>query len=385
MAIAKLEKHQVIGALKATGSSDADILFARKEELLADTRRMNLYCVVSIAAGAAMCLTLLGAIAGIPAIVYGVRLRKQIRSNIDIAESAYSEYVTALSTRPRAAISTKGSPMHKPTLFVSLALIALSLHAQQPAATPSVCATQRFCAEVNSFAATITDFRTSNVGRYKVVTAAIRFQNKLTRPVVLGYVNGSGVTTDDQGNRYAVSGADGVRGIGLISNNQVDPKFSLQPGASGDTRIEMVWGWSGREVFGLNFEMEFTVREMGQLPSGQFRLGPEHPLRFRGLANNILSTAPAAPQGSAAPLSESLGDGPVLPAVTPAPSGGATPSGRVPANAGPHGPTSALASATASMRAPSPPTFRTSRPASTAAATTFFATTCASETPPRNN
>lgn len=198
-------------------------------------------------------------------------------------------------------------------------VIAFSLAAAFAAAqtAPAVCGGQRFCVETNPFAATITDFRTSNVGRYKVVTAAVRFQNKLTRPVVLGYVNGSGVTTDDQGNRYGVNGADGVRGIGLISNNQVDPKFVLQPGASGDTRIEMVWGWSGREVFGLNFEMEFTVRDMGQLPSGQFRLGPEHPLRFRGLANNATSGAPA-PQGGAAPLSESLGDGPVLPAVTPA-------------------------------------------------------------------
>ncbi len=230
---------------------------------------------------------------------------------------------------------------------IALALLALAAFAQQPAAAPPVCASQRFCAESNSFAAIITDFRTSNVGRYKVVTAAVRFQNKLTRPVILGYVSGSGVTTDDQGNRYGVTGADGVRGIGLIANNQVDPKFLIRPGETGDTRIEMVWGWSGREVFGLNFEMEFTVREMGQLPSGQFRLGPEHPLRFRGLSNNVLSSAaPAATPAGAAPLAEALGDGPVVSAVPTSPtapggasnSPGTAPAASIPAAAAPQGP-----------------------------------------------
>ena len=103
MAIPKLEKQQVTVALKATGSSDADILFARKEEILADTRRMSRLVVLPIVGGAAMCLTVLGAIAGVPVILYGVRLRKQIRSNIDIAESAYAEYISALSRRPHAA------------------------------------------------------------------------------------------------------------------------------------------------------------------------------------------------------------------------------------------------------------------------------------------
>lgn len=173
------------------------------------------------------------------------------------------------------------------------------------AATPQLCGGQPMCAESNSFAATITDFRTSAAGRTKVATASIRFQNKLGRPVILGYVSGSGVTTDDQGNRYVVAAPDSVRGIGLIANGQVDPKFVIRQNESGDARFEMVWGWSGREVFGLNFEMELTVRELMPLPSGQFRMGPEHPLRFRGLANAVSSAAPvsAAPATAAAPVS----------------------------------------------------------------------------------
>lgn len=187
---------------------------------------------------------------------------------------------------------------------------------QAAAPTPQICGGQPMCAEVNAFAATITDFRTSAVGRTKVVTASIRFQNKLGRPVILGYASGSGVTTDDQGNRYVVAAPDSVRGIGLIANNQVDPKFLVRPNESGDARFEMVWAWSGREVFGLNFEMEMTVRELLPLPSGQFRMGPEHPLRFRGLANAVSSVAPVT---TAAPAPAAVSTPAPAPAVAAGP------------------------------------------------------------------
>ncbi|MBE0659399.1 MAG: hypothetical protein IH602_17025 [Bryobacteraceae bacterium] len=198
------------------------------------------------------------------------------------------------------------------TPSVALAICSLvpsASAAHQPAA--SVCAGDPLCTETNVFAARITDFRTSTTGRAKVVTASIRFENKLNRTIILGYVGGSGTTTDDQGNRYTIYSADAVRGIGLIASGRVDPKFLLAPGAFGDTRFEMTWGWSGREIFGLTFDMELTVREMAQLPSGQFRLGAEHPLRFRGLANaaaSPVSTArpqPSATVASAQPASSS--------------------------------------------------------------------------------
>lgn len=99
MAIAILDRQQVTAALKAAGSTDADILFARKEELLAESRNRNFLGVLPIVIGIALCLTLVGAVAGIPAILYGRRVRKQIRANIEIAESAYAEYVSAIVAR----------------------------------------------------------------------------------------------------------------------------------------------------------------------------------------------------------------------------------------------------------------------------------------------
>lgn len=105
MAIAHIDKQQVAVALKSTGSSDLDILFARKEELLAESKRWKPFVMLPILLGGALCLTILGAVAGIPAIVFGIQLRKRIRANIETAESAYTDYVSALATRSQTVIA----------------------------------------------------------------------------------------------------------------------------------------------------------------------------------------------------------------------------------------------------------------------------------------
>jgi hypothetical protein len=151
------------------------------------------------------------------------------------------------------------------------------------------------CAEVAAFAATITDFRTSVQGRYHIATMTLRFRNRLARPLILGYVAGSGIVTDDRGNRYEIAGPQGVRGIGEI-RSVVDPKFALQPGESSDARFEFVWQ-RGREIFGLSFDAELTVREIDPVAGGQIRLGREHALRFRGLADGVTTVASSPPTG----------------------------------------------------------------------------------------
>jgi hypothetical protein len=103
MPIPKIERQQVIGALKATGSSDADVLFARKEELLADTRRMKLLGVFPFIVGIAMSLTIIGAVVGIPIIFFGVWVRKRIRWNTQTAESALADYLSSIGVKAREA------------------------------------------------------------------------------------------------------------------------------------------------------------------------------------------------------------------------------------------------------------------------------------------
>jgi hypothetical protein len=189
----------------------------------------------------------------------------------------------------------------------------------QPAAPP-VCGNQPFCTEDSGFAATITDFRAilQNTNT-KTLTARMSFRNKLNRPLILGYVSNSAVATDDQNNRYSLSGQRAVQGMGQISGNSLDPKFILQPGESSDARFEFVWNSSGREIFGLTFQMDLAIREIELLPGNQFRLGREHAIHFSGLGNrgaaagSLSRTAPGAQPAlgnavAAPPAASSQGD-----------------------------------------------------------------------------
>jgi hypothetical protein len=156
-----------------------------------------------------------------------------------------------------------------------------------PPKNPPVCPGVQFCEEVNDFAVIITDFRASLNQPAKVLTATLQFRNKSDRPVTLGYIPGSGVGTDERGNRYTANDAD-VRGIGIISGRGVDDKFVLQPGQESDARFSYLWG-AGREIFGTTFEIELTVREIVPIGNGQLKLGAESPLRFTGLTHRPIT------------------------------------------------------------------------------------------------
>jgi hypothetical protein len=175
----------------------------------------------------------------------------------------------------------------------------------QPAAqTPSVCGGQPFCTEVTSFAATVVDFRTSTRGtrgQTRLATATVRFQNKSDQPLILGYVQGSGIITDENGNRYVVYGQDGVRGIGEIRRNLVDPKFALHPGEASDARFELAWNPMQRDIIGIRFELDLTIREIEPVSGSQFRLGREHAIGFSGLGRDGVSAPATAPAAAAAP------------------------------------------------------------------------------------
>lgn len=180
---------------------------------------------------------------------------------------------------------------------------------------PNPCAGQAACSEVGTFVATITDFRTSKVSYYTIVSATVRLKNKTNRPLILGYVGGSGTATDDQGHRYEVTSANGVRGIGWITGNTFDSKFTLQPGEAADARIEMAWRPASRaDIFGTSWVMEFAIREIDPLAGNQFRLGREHALSFRGFKEGWVSTTQTvAASPTPAPASAAV------PAAVPAP------------------------------------------------------------------
>ncbi|MGH8311601.1 MAG: hypothetical protein ACRETX_17630, partial [Steroidobacteraceae bacterium] len=154
---------------------------------------------------------------------------------------------------------------------------------QGEAFAAEACAGQSYCVETRSFAAVITNFRTSKQSTQRIVTATVRFQNKTDRPLTLGYVKTSGVAMDDEGNRYVVWGPSSVRGIGEIAGSAFDSKFTLQPQERSDARFELVWNETPQTVAGTRFELDLAVREISEVAVDQFRLGQEHSLHFERL------------------------------------------------------------------------------------------------------
>jgi hypothetical protein len=165
-------------------------------------------------------------------------------------------------------------------------------------AAPAVCAGKRFCEETNTFAAIVRDFRPSTVSNStRLVSATVKFLNKTNRPLILGYLRSSAVAVDEKGNRYTLASAESVRGMGEIAGRQFDPKFTLVPGQTADTRLEFSWRWNGRDILGGQaWDVEFAVREVSEVAPGQYRFGAEHAIQFRGVP-----PAPGVVSGGASP------------------------------------------------------------------------------------
>jgi hypothetical protein len=181
-----------------------------------------------------------------------------------------------------------------------LALSASAVSAQTPA-----CSSRTSCAEVTAFVATVTDFRQSKSGYDHVVTATVRFTNKTNRPLILGYVQRSGVVTDDQGIRYAMYEPAGVSAIGMVTGNTFDSKFTLQPGESSDARFEFGWRPTRGAIFGTTFAIDLGIREIDLVVNNQYRLGREHALHYSGFGAPAQTVAagpsPAPPPAQPAP------------------------------------------------------------------------------------
>ena len=207
---------------------------------------------------------------------------------------------------------------------ISLLVPKAATRAQSPAPAPAassamdsslVCGNTPYCAETNDFAAVVTNFRTSELRGYKVIDAVVRFRNKTAKSLILGYAQGSGTAVDDKGNRYVVYGANGVRGIGQVYGSTFDPRFSLQPGGTGDAQFELMW-YPGQQIYGFHFELNLTVNEINSYEGNQHSLGGEFPLHYERLANGVSSTptflaglAPGAGAGAGSPAPCSNGAG----------------------------------------------------------------------------
>ncbi len=88
----RLDEQSVVGMLKSTGSRDPDVLHAQKEKLLAQPKHLKLLGVISIVVGIFFTITVVLAIAGIPAVIFGWWTWRFGQGNITAIESGFARY-----------------------------------------------------------------------------------------------------------------------------------------------------------------------------------------------------------------------------------------------------------------------------------------------------
>jgi hypothetical protein len=91
----KMDRQSVIGALKATGSRDPDVLHSQKTELLSAPKQLKLLGIICMVAGALFTLTVILAIAGIPFVIFGWWCMRFGARNIEAVESGDRDYMSA--------------------------------------------------------------------------------------------------------------------------------------------------------------------------------------------------------------------------------------------------------------------------------------------------
>ncbi|HEY8793685.1 MAG TPA: hypothetical protein VIM15_01985 [Gemmatimonadaceae bacterium] len=94
--LADTSPQQVLGVLKAAGSTDPDVLFAAKEEFGSTFATQRFQGMGLLVVGALSSITIILAIIGVPVAVFGWWLwRKGVR-NIATVEAAYSGYLESI-------------------------------------------------------------------------------------------------------------------------------------------------------------------------------------------------------------------------------------------------------------------------------------------------
>jgi hypothetical protein len=163
---------------------------------------------------------------------------------------------------------------------------AAAMQTGAPSAQSSPCGNNPLCFEANDFVATISQFRVSPSGGGRILDVILHFQNKTNQPLSLGYVNGSGSALDDRGNRFGLDPyRGGLRGMGIINGNNMDPKFVLRPGGSADVAFEL--GWGGGALSGVSYSLDLDIREINAVEGNQWVLGTETFLHYQGLTNGM--------------------------------------------------------------------------------------------------
>ena len=84
--------QEVVLALRSTGASDEDVLYAAKTEFAQPFRRQKIWGLWLGAVGVLVSLTVFGALLGIPAAGVGIWLWRKGSRNLAVIDAAFAEY-----------------------------------------------------------------------------------------------------------------------------------------------------------------------------------------------------------------------------------------------------------------------------------------------------
>jgi hypothetical protein len=95
-------RQGVTGVLKATGSTDPDVLFAAKQDLVDAYKPAKTMSWIPLICGVVLTVTVIGAFIGIPALILGWWMRRKGTRNLATVEAAYDEYLASIGLKPIA-------------------------------------------------------------------------------------------------------------------------------------------------------------------------------------------------------------------------------------------------------------------------------------------
>jgi hypothetical protein len=108
-----------VGVLKATGSTDPDVLFAAKEEYGSTFATQRFQGLGLLITGALASLTIVLAIIGVPVAIFGWWFWRKGKRNVALVEAAYSHYLASL--KQAAATPAVATPAAVTPAAVTLA------------------------------------------------------------------------------------------------------------------------------------------------------------------------------------------------------------------------------------------------------------------------
>ncbi len=182
----------------------------------------------------------------------------------------------------------------------SMLLMAIALaFAPAASAQDDPCAGKTLCENPGPFVVEIAQVSPSQIGNNHHIRIVVRVRNTGASPLLLGYVQNSGVMEDDLGNRYIVDWRyrEHVSGIGQVTRQQADAQFLLAPGASRNFVLVYQRFTGNKPQIARSYAPSLTLAQLEPLSANQVRTVTEYSLNFFGMGFSAATQVEALGRG----------------------------------------------------------------------------------------